>query len=275
MPSVIETARWAAAQRARESEAPDRLFTDPLARALAGEEGMAALELSERYNPSHKETANYIAIRIRCFDDAVENYATAGIRQIVLLAAGMDARAYRCAWPDGVTIYEVDHPELLAIKKEILQREGQAPKCRRITLGMNLEHAWAGPLVDAGLNPDERSIWLIEGLFYYLEEQVVNHVLAEVSKLASSGSVLLTDLVSKSLLTSPWMQEALKAMEERGIGWRFGTDDPTGLFAGHGWQAEIKSPDVEAIRYDPKRFHRSPSGPPAISGSYFVFAHRV
>ena len=60
MPSVIETARWAAAQRARESERPDHLFLDPLARALAGEEGMAALRLSERYNPSHEDTASYI-----------------------------------------------------------------------------------------------------------------------------------------------------------------------------------------------------------------------
>jgi methyltransferase (TIGR00027 family) len=157
MPSVIETARWAAAQRARESERPDRLFFDPLARALAGDEGMTALQLSERYNPSHQDTANYISIRIRCFDDAVQQFAAEGIRQIVLLAAGMDARAYRCAWPDGTTLYEVDHPELLAAKEEILPHEGRDPLCRRITLGMNLEHDWARPLVDAGLRPSERS----------------------------------------------------------------------------------------------------------------------
>jgi methyltransferase (TIGR00027 family) len=275
MPSVIETARWAAAQRARESERPDHLFFDPLARALAGEEGMAALQLSERYNPSHEDTARYISIRIRCFDDAVQHFAAAGIRQIVLLAAGMDARAYRCAWPDGTTLYEVDHPELLAVKEEILQRQGHVPRCRRITLGMNLEHDWACPIVDAGFLPGERSVWLIEGLFYYLEEPAVNHVLAEVSRLASPGSTLLTDLVSHSLLTSPWMQDALKAMQERGIGWRFGADDPAGLFGRYGWQAEVKSPDEEALKYDPKRFCTSPSGRPAISGSYFVFAHRT
>jgi O-methyltransferase involved in polyketide biosynthesis len=69
MPSVIETARWAAAQRVRESERPDRLFVDPLAPALAGQEGMIALQLSEKYNPRHEETAGYISIRIRPFDD--------------------------------------------------------------------------------------------------------------------------------------------------------------------------------------------------------------
>ena len=140
---------------------------------------------------------------------------------------------------------------------------------------MNLEHDWACPIVDAGFLPGERSVWLIEGLFYYLEEPAVNHVLAEVSRLASPGSTLLTDLVSHSLLTSPWMQEALKAMQERGIGWRFGTDDPVGLFGRYGWQAEVKSPDEEALKYDPKRFCTLPSGRPAISGSYFVFAHRT
>jgi len=275
MPSIIDTARWAAAQRARESERPDRLFFDPFARALAGEEGMAALQLSERHNPSHEDTAKYISIRIRCFDDAVKHFAATGIRQVVLLAAGMDARAYRFAWSDGTTLYEVDHSELLAKKEEIQQQEGWAPQCRRVTLGMNLEHDWARSLVEAGFESGERSVWLIEGLFYYLEEPAVNYVLAEASKLASPGSSLLTDLVSHSLLTSPWMQPALKAMEERGMGWRFGTDDPVGLFAGHGWRAEVKDPAEEAVKYDPKRFNASPSGRPAISGSYFVFAHRT
>jgi O-methyltransferase involved in polyketide biosynthesis len=69
MPPVIQTARWAAAQRARESERQDRLFFDPLAAALAGEEGRAALQLSEKYNPRHEATASYVAIRTRFFDD--------------------------------------------------------------------------------------------------------------------------------------------------------------------------------------------------------------
>ena len=88
MPPIIQTARWAAAQRARESERQDRLFFDPLAAALAGEEGRAALQLSEKYNPRHEDTANYICIRIRFFDDVAQDGAGHGIRQIVLPAAG-------------------------------------------------------------------------------------------------------------------------------------------------------------------------------------------
>lgn len=272
MPSVVQTARWAAAQRARESERTDRLFVDPWASALSGPEGLGALELSEKYNPRHEDTANYIAIRTRFFDDVARNATADGIRQVVLPAAGMDARAYRMSWPGGTTVYELDHAELLATKEEILQRQDCAPECRRITIGADLtQDDWVHLLVDSGFTGSERSVWLIEGLFYYLDEEAVNHVLMDVSRVAAPGSVLVTDLVSRSLLTSPWMQPALKAMEERGMGWRFGTDDPAGLFGAHGWDVATKEPGEEGRRYEPRRFPVQ-SG---TSGSFFVVARRT
>ena len=215
VPPVIQTARWAAAQRARESERQDRLFFDPLAATLAGEEGRAALQLSEKYNPRHEDTANYICIRIRFFDDVAQDGAGHGIRQIVLPAAGMDARAYRLSWPDGTAFYELDHPELLAIKGQILERQSLAPKCKRVTVGTDLNQDWARLVVDSGFDANQTSMWLIEGLFYYLDEPAVNHVLKEISGLAAPNSVLVTDLVSRSLLTSPWMQHALKPWRSR------------------------------------------------------------
>src|SRR5262245_66296449 len=104
MPSVVQSARWAAAQRARESERTDRLFFDPWASALSGPEGMVALQLSKRYNPRHEDTANYIAIRTRFFDDVAQMATADGIRQAVLPAAGMDARAYCMSWQDGTVL---------------------------------------------------------------------------------------------------------------------------------------------------------------------------
>lgn len=71
------------------------------------------------------------------------------------------------------------------------------------------------------------------------------------------------------------MQNALKAMEERGMAWRFGTDDPVGLFAGHGWQAEVEQPDEQGTKYDPQRFPAAPSGQPGTSWSFFVVARRT
>ena len=271
MPSIIETARWAAAQRAKESERPDRLFFDPLAEMLAGTDGLAALRLSEQYNPRHADTANYISIRIRFFDDIAQEGAAQGVRQVVLPAAGMDARAYRLPWPDGITIYELDHPELLDIKGKLLAGQSLAPKCKRVLIGADLRQDWARLLVGSGFASSEPSIWLIEGLFYYLDEPAVNHVLKEVSGLAAPRSLLVTDLVSQSLLTSPWMQQVLKAMEDRGMGWRFGTDDPVGLFAQHGWQADVKQPAEEGAKYNPQRF---PDKPGQSMMSFFVVARR-
>lgn len=275
MPTVIATARWAAAQRVRESERPDSLFSDPLARALAGEEGIVALDLSQKYNPRHEETDNYISIRIRFFDDVAKHFSEEGGRQIVLLAAGMDARAYRLAWPDGTNLYELDHPELFAIKEEILRREGVPPKCTRVALGTDLRHDWARLLTNAAFDPSERSLWLIEGLFYYLDEPAVNHVLTEVSQVAAPGSVLITDLVSRSFLNSPWMQPALKAMEERGMAWRFGTDDPAGLFGAHGWKVEVKQPNEEGAKYNPQRFPATGTGQRGGFSGFFVVARRT
>ena len=270
MPEVVQSARWVAAQRLRESERTDRLFSDPLAPALSGDEGMAALKLSEKYNPRHEETANYIAIRTRFFDDVAQADATAGTRQIVLPAAGMDARAYRISWL-GTTLYEIDHPHVLAAKEEILQAQHRALECKRITIGADLTQDWIHGLLDSGFRSNEQSTWLIEGLFYYLDEPAVNRILKDVSRLAAPGSVLVTDLVSRSLLTSPWMQQALKAMEEQGMGWRFGTDDPVGLFAVHGWGAAMKDPGEEGARYDSQRFPVQPRS----SWSFFVLARRM
>ena len=266
MPTVVGSARWVAAQRAKESERTDRLIFDPLAPALSGQEGMAALQLSEKYNPRHEDTANYIALRTRFFDDVAQGDGTVGIRQIVLPAAGMDARAYRISWPDGTTLYEIDHPELLAAKEEILQAQPRAPKCRRITIDADLTQDWVHRLVDSGFNSNERSTWLIEGLFYYLDESAVNRILVDVSRLAAPGSVLVTDLVSRSLLTSPWMQQGLKAMEEQGMGWRFGTDDPLGLFAVHGWDVAIKNPDEEGAKSQASPADISEKPPPRQPG---------
>jgi methyltransferase (TIGR00027 family) len=240
MPQITTTARWVAAQRARESERADCLFCDPWASRLAGREGNQALELSEKVNPRHQETAAYIAIRVRFLDDFALRLASEGIRQVVLLAAGMDARAFRLPWPAGTSVYEVDHPELLQLKEDILQKEQAVPGCRRTVLGVDLGGNWTVGLEQLGFTPVEPSTWILEGLLYYLPEAAVHRVLQQVSELASPGSGLGADLVSQSTLTSPWLQAALKQMEESGFAWKFGSDDPERLLASYGWGAQVR-----------------------------------
>src|SRR3712207_6608860 len=112
-----------AAARARESGRPYRLFNDPLAAALAGPEGFAWLERMEPV-PGFGGPALYVVVRTRFFDDFLL-YACwgAGVRQVVLLAAGMDARAFRLTWPSGTRLYELDRPEVLATKEEVRSEE--------------------------------------------------------------------------------------------------------------------------------------------------------
>jgi len=111
-----------AAARARESEHPYRLFDDPLAAALAGPEGFAWLERMDPV-PGFGGPALYVVVRTRFFDDFL-HYACwgAGMRQVVLMAAGMDSRAFRLNWPPGTRLYELDRPEVLATKEEVIAR---------------------------------------------------------------------------------------------------------------------------------------------------------
>jgi len=264
MPSIVESARWAAAQRGRESARSDRLFFDPLAAALAGEDGFAALQLSEKYNPQHVDTANYISIRIRFFDDTALKCSNNRIRQFGLPAAGMDARAYRLPWPDGTMFYELDHSVLFAMKEDILGRQGFHSTFRQ-TIRTDLKHNWARLVVDTGFASDKRSMWIVEGLFYYLEEADVHHVLAQASSLGCTR-----ERDGDGLRKSECSYQPGEAMEERRMGWRFGTDDPAALFAQHGWEAEVKHPEEEGAKYDSQRFPRHGGG----ATSFFVVARK-
>jgi len=239
MLDVTITSRWAAALRARESQRPDGLFKDDLASVLAGPEGTLALEAWEKANPRrYEEGANFVAIRVKFFDDLAQRLIAKGVRQVVIPAAGMDARAFRLDWPANTTVYEIDHPRLLEIKEQILKRENAVPKCRRVTVEADLKSDWEELLMDFGFHAEDPSVWLVEGVLYYFAEETVRQLLGHVSRLAAKGSGFGADLVSTSTLTSPGMQASLKEMEENGIGWKFGSDNPEEFLRQYGWSTK-------------------------------------
>src|SRR5919112_4952445 len=165
---VAQPSRWMAAARARESEHPYRLFDDPLATALAGPEGFSWLERMAPV-PRFGGPALYVVVRTRFFDDLLL-YASwgAGLRQVVILAAGMDARAFRLDWPPGTRLYELDRPEVLAAKDEVIARAGARPACERRGVGADLGRAsWSGALSNAGHEDQAPSGWLMEGFLFY------------------------------------------------------------------------------------------------------------
>jgi methyltransferase (TIGR00027 family) len=245
---VATTARLVAAVRARESTRPDALFRDPLAEQLAGSEGRAMLEASEKTNPHRDGTSTYLVLRTRFLDDLISEAVEDGLGQVVFVAAGMDTRAFRLEWPAGVIVWELDRPELLELKQGLLGRT--APACRRMAVGTDLEREWAEDLMAAGFDPGQPALWITEGLFYYLEEPAVRHILREISALSAPGSRLAGDLVSASFLSSPFVREALRAMAERGHPWLFGTDEPEALLGEYGWDTRVVQPGEPDAAYD-------------------------
>ncbi len=264
-----------AAARARESERPYRLFDDPLAATLAGPQGFSWLDRMEPV-PRFGGPALYVLVRTRFFDDFLL-YASWGaeVRQIVILAAGMDARAFRLDWPPGTRLYELDRPEVLAAKDDVLARADARPACERHALGADLGRpSWAEALLDAGYEDREPSVWLVEGLLFYMTEDAVRKLLSVVGTLAVPGSLLGLDLVNKDLLNSPMMRPLLAAFARRGASGRFGVNDPEALLGEYGWNAEVTQPGEWGANYGRWPYQVALRGIPNLPRIYFVRAWR-
>lgn len=260
MDPVGLTSRWMAAARARESQRLDRLFDDPLAAALAGPEGFAWLDELERAQP-WGEPALYVVVRTRFFDEFLLRATwEAGARQVVLLAAGMDARAFRLGWPPGTRLYELDRPEVIDAKDAVASRAGAHLTCERQTISVDLEHpSWSDALLSAEYEAQEWSVWLAEGLLFYMTE---------------AASTLGADLVNRDLLSSPVMWPLLEVLSRRGAPGRFGTNDPEPLFAEHGWEAEVTQPGEREANYGRWPYPVAPRRMPGVPRLFLIRAQR-
>jgi len=269
---VAGTARWTAAERARESARPDRLFDDPLAMVLAGQAGQALAE-AMRGDGTFDNPA--LAIRTRFFDDVITDAVTArGMRQVVLVAAGMDTRAYRLPVPQDLAWFELDRPELLELKDRELAAAGTAPRCTRRPVGVDLAGDWPPALTAAGFAAAQPTMWLIEGLIAYLDAATVHRLLDQITALSSPGSELLCDPIGRSFLDSPWMRPWLEQLAAHGIPWRFGTDQPEELLAPRGWDPTVTLFSTIGTRLGRWPFPTAPRDTPGIPQSYLVHATR-
>ena len=246
--SLPATARLTAAGRAVESQRADRLFEDPLAEALAGKEGFRLMEQwrlpgAPRENPT-------IGPRTRFYDDLVIDAVADGIRQVVLIAAGMDTRAFRLTLPAEVSVFEVDLTELLAQKQAILEQERAEPGCRRIVVAADLaKDDWPQALTAGGFDSAARTVFVVEGLSWYLTEGANARLLDDLASLAAPGSRLGVDIISQDHLESPAAAPFFKFTAAIGILWQFGTNNPVEFLAAHGWQAEVTDLDAFARRF--------------------------
>jgi methyltransferase (TIGR00027 family) len=151
---------------------------------------------------------DYFALRTRFFDDYLLD---AGCRQVVLLAAGLDARAYRLPWPDDVRLFEIDLPEIFGFKEDVLS--DSPPSCERFTLAADLTGNWADPLVDVGFRPAEPTAWLVEGLLMYLSKAHREQLIDTVSDLSAPGSAVAIENQGSALIREVDTGELLRPVE--------------------------------------------------------------
>lgn len=270
MDGIAKTSLLVAAMRAAEtqrSESEGRLFMDPFAEKLAGSEGAALLQ--KAIAESGDQPA--ITIRTRFIDEKVLDAVNSGIRQIVMLAAGMDARAYRLSLPKDTRIFELDRPEVLNYKNEKLATA--QPLCTRIPIAADLREEWTGLLRQAGFNEGEPTLWMVEGLLMYLSEGEVSSLFERINQLVSPQDRMVFDILSRTLLGAPHMKKQLHFLESLGAPWKFGTDEPEAFMARFGWTATM----TQAGEFMPSRwpFPTAPRSVPNIPRGFFAEARRA
>ncbi len=232
---LASTAHWTAAVRAKESLREDRLFNDPSAITLAGKEGEEWA--AQRVGDFGVTT---MTVRTRFFDDFLQHVAGSyAIRQIVLLAAGLDTRAFRLPWPKQTRFFELDQPHVLQDKERVLTAAGAQPTCQRQTIAVDLTGPWIETLIKAGFNAYQPSGWLLEGFLFYLPTESVTHLLDEVTSLAAPGSWMGFDIMNSTTLTSPPMRPWIEMQANAGAPWMGTIDDPEDVLARRGWKARL------------------------------------
>lgn len=275
MDSVAATCRWIAAVRAQESERVDRLFSDPFAATLAGEEGFTFLHRMLEASPEGPRATNvaYLVHRTRFLDDFLtRTVSETPIRQLVMLASGMDTRAYRMEWPRDMSVYEIDLPEVTQLKSQLLAELGSRPTCRLVSLTQDLRRNWMEPLLESGFDIEQPSVWLVEGLLMYLEESAVRAILRDLSALAVPGSRLGTDMINADFLTHPSAQRLHTYLEGINAPWRFGVNEPESFFAEFGWRADVVQPGELGYREWPLPIF--PRNKPGMPRTFFVTGER-
>jgi methyltransferase (TIGR00027 family) len=194
--SVGSTALSVATARALEAQKPDPLAIDPFAEVFCRAVGGNASDVLDGKNPEHQlktpdwgdHFVTFQGARTRYFDDYFRRAADAGVRQIVILAAGLDSRAYRLPWPDATTIFELDRPQVLDFKREVLAEQGAKSTAERREVAVDLRDDWPKALQDSGFDAAKPSAWIAEGLLIYLPAAAQQQLFTGIDALASTGS---------------------------------------------------------------------------------------
>lgn len=199
--SVGATATMVAAARAIASAEPDPLINDPYAADLVRAVGVeffsklvdGGISLDGELADGAALMTGIMAVRTKFFDDFFTSAGDAGIRQAVILASGLDSRAYRLPWPDGTVVYEIDQPAVVSSKTATMAQIGATPTAERRTVAIDLRDDWPAALQAAGFDPTAPSAWSAEGLLAYLPPDAQDRLFDNITELSAPGSRLATE----------------------------------------------------------------------------------
>jgi methyltransferase (TIGR00027 family) len=240
--SVGATALGVAAGRAAETNSDDPLIIDPYAQLFleAAGEGIWNVYLNDELpaelaevDPRLKERLEamkgYIASRTKFFDEFFLAAAGEGVRQSVILAAGLDARAWRLAWPEGSVVYEIDQPKVLAFKTETLESHGATTIARHVGVGVDLRQDWPAALQQAGFDPALPTAWSAEGLLPYLTAAAQDLLFERIQGLSAPGSRIAVEAFSNDFFSPATVARREEQMERyRAAAVKLGREDVVG-----------------------------------------------
>jgi methyltransferase (TIGR00027 family) len=232
---ISDTARWAAVYRARETERPDAVFRDPYARRLAGERG----EEIARSQPFHEQNSWSWVARTYNFDDLIIGQIQQGVDMVLNLAAGLDARPYRMALPSSLRWIEVDHPEILDYKEEVIG--GEKPNCLLERVRLDLADVEARRVLFNGLGTEAaRALVISEGFLIYLSHYEVAALAQDLARPPAFRRWVF-DIVSPGLLKM-LQQQSSADFSTGSVPLKFAPEDGPQFFRQYGWQPlEVRS----------------------------------
>ncbi len=242
--SVGSTAVMVAAARAVETAKPNPLINDPYAKILVAGAGTGIWDfwlddtMPARLAEADPEAAaifefmqSYQGVRTHFFDAFFADTARRGIRQVVILASGLDSRAYRLDWHAGTVVYEIDQPKVLEYKAETLAAYGARPRAQRHEVPVDLRHDWPGALRGAGFDPQRPTAWLAEGLLMYLPAAAQDRLFEQITVLSAPGSRIAVETAGRH---APERREEMRERFER-------IADQLGM---------PEAPDISELTYD-------------------------
>ncbi|MBU3065379.1 class I SAM-dependent methyltransferase [Nocardia sp. NEAU-G5] len=257
---VGATALRVATARALETVKPDPLVRDEYAARFVLASGDAKM-IGQLEDPGGEQEwvlgSGMVALRTKFYDDYFRSAATDGIRQAVILAAGLDARAYRLPWPTGTTVFELDQPEVLRFKRQVLADSGADPGADRREVAVDLRDDWLAALLDAGFDPSIPTAWTAEGLLPYLPGAAQDELFRQIVRLSAPGARLAFDALGNhrdldqvaEVQAEHTQNSPMAEINVRELFYADERAEPEDWFTAHGWLATPVTVPALAARY--------------------------